>query len=103
MSSIDYVTVPQRTSTVAGFHDPPLDGSHTIPQLYDWHYHHNPSHPAFIFGENEDSVQHLTYRDVVQAMHRAGRLVLRAVGAGSEASLENTPVGPIAIAATAGM
>ena len=56
---------------------PPLDGSMTVPQIYDWHYVHNPAHSVFVFKDiPTGQLKHLTYREVVPTMHAAARFVL---------------------------
>lgn len=58
----------------SSFVPPPLDGSLTIPEIYDWHYQHNPSQALFIYSR--DGEQHsFRYSDVVPAVHRVGRSV----------------------------
>ncbi|GJE98661.1 acetyl-CoA synthetase-like protein [Phanerochaete sordida] len=83
------------------FQHPPIDGSLTVPELYDWHYEHNPTQPVFVYKDRErNELVHLTYRDVVPAIHRAGRRVADAAGIDLGASPPPTTVGPIAIVAT---
>lgn len=78
------------------FKFPPLNGTFTIPQLYDWHLIHNANHPVFMYKQigSSKTIQ-LTYSKVVPAIHRAGNLILAAINSG-------TSPGPVAIAATSG-
>ncbi|KIY43199.1 acetyl-CoA synthetase-like protein [Fistulina hepatica ATCC 64428] len=67
------------------FHRPPLDGSLTIPQKYDWHYEHNRDHPVFYFqvGDGRSGVIKdvvLNYGHLVPAAHQAGWYVSRMTG-----------------------
>ncbi|KAF8995049.1 hypothetical protein BDQ17DRAFT_1430659 [Cyathus striatus] len=55
------------------FHIPPLDGSLTVPQIYDWHLEHNADYPFFTFY-SEGQHTTLAYSSVVPAMHRAAKL-----------------------------
>ncbi|KAJ7264743.1 hypothetical protein C8J57DRAFT_1512097 [Mycena rebaudengoi] len=58
---------------------PPLDGSLSVAQLYDWDHQHNPTHPVFIYGPRPSD--RLTYSDLVPAAHRAGQYVAERAGA----------------------
>ncbi|KAF8873111.1 acetyl-CoA synthetase-like protein [Infundibulicybe gibba] len=58
------------------FKPPPLDGSITIPEIYDWHQLHNPDHPVFTY-KSEIGLVRLTYSAVTPAVHRAARFIMR--------------------------
>ncbi|KAF8645464.1 hypothetical protein AX16_007810 [Volvariella volvacea WC 439] len=76
------------------FKVPPLDGSLTVPQIYDWHYEHNPQHTLFTYEDPNDPgklVKH-TYSEVVPAIHRAGRYVAAAAGLDINADPHTYPV-----------
>ncbi|KAJ8517244.1 hypothetical protein ONZ45_g5545 [Pleurotus djamor] len=75
---------------------PPLDGSITIPEMWDWHYRHNPTCPVFRYETPPDNVHVLTYETVVSAGHQAGEFLLKAIGA----SAQDTVKPRIAIIAT---
>ncbi|KAH7912486.1 acetyl-CoA synthetase-like protein [Hygrophoropsis aurantiaca] len=57
------------------FSRPPLDGSLTLPQIYDWHYTHNPNHPIFEYANRAGTLDRLTYSQLVPAVHAAGHYV----------------------------
>lgn len=79
------------------FERPPLDGSFTIPQIYDWHLTHNADHPVFMYKQmGGTETTRLTYSKVVPAIHRAGNLVLAAIDS------DVASLGPVAIVATSG-
>lgn len=85
------------------FQHPPLDGSMTIPQIYDWHYAHSPDHPAFVFKDPIcGDIKRLTYREIVPAMHMAARSILREIGTYSPHPT-SAMYGPIAIVANTGL
>ncbi|KAF8148672.1 hypothetical protein B0H34DRAFT_736537 [Crassisporium funariophilum] len=77
---------------------PPLDGSLTLPEIYDWHLDHNSSHTLFIFESNTVGYTHLTYADVVPAAYRAARYV----GSAINVNVDNhhDVLKPVAILAT---
>lgn len=63
------------------FKPPPLEGSLTVPEMYDWHYRHTPDHPVFVFPEN-GSTRIIKWPEVVQAVHTGARLLRSATGLG---------------------
>jgi hypothetical protein len=44
----------------------------TVPELYDWHYKHNPRHALFLYDGETDArrIQVITMRDAVRAMYK---------------------------------
>jgi hypothetical protein len=52
---------------------PPVDGSLSVPEMFDWHYHHNPDHPLFVYPEDDGTTKRISLKHSVEAMHRAGR------------------------------
>lgn len=83
------------------FTPPPLDGSMSVIEIYDWHAEHNPSHPLFVYaeeGEGEGKVKSILWPDAVRAIHRGGGIIRPRVG-GRQTETE-IPV--IAILASAG-
>lgn len=55
---------------------PPLDGSLLVPELYDFHYAHNPTHPVFTYPDTaQNGLFYVRYAELVPAAHRAGFLV----------------------------
>lgn len=75
---VDFLLSPPSRPPYPGckFLPPPIDGSLTIPEMYDWHLEKNPDHPVFAFT-GASGVQELTMSQVVPAAHRAARLVAR--------------------------
>ena len=61
-----------RSST---YHDPPLDGSVTVPEFWDWHLEYSPNHPLFQYAEEDESITTITWSQAARAMHSAGRLI----------------------------
>ncbi|KAH8078749.1 acetyl-CoA synthetase-like protein [Cristinia sonorae] len=57
------------------FSVPPLDGSLTLPEIHDWHFHNSPDHPLFQFPEDDGSVRTISWAEAVRAIHRAGRIL----------------------------
>ena len=57
------------------FKVPPLDGSLTLPEIWDWQLENSPEHPVFVYHEDDGSERTIYMRDVVYASHRAGRML----------------------------
>ncbi len=68
-------TSPGSSST---FTRPPLDGSLTYPEIFDYNAQHSPDHPVFQFYD-QDHIQKVTWSEVAKAIHAAGRIVLENV------------------------
>lgn len=66
------------------FHPPPLDGSLTYPELYDWHLENTSNHPLFVYSFKGD-VKTLLWPEVVRAVHRAGSFVRSVVSSDASA------------------
>ncbi|KAJ8488944.1 hypothetical protein ONZ45_g13773 [Pleurotus djamor] len=60
---------------------PPMDGSLTVPEVYDFHYINNPTHPLFKYIDPQSGqIVTLAYDKVVPAAHNAGRIVAKLAG-----------------------
>ena len=55
------------------FHIPPLDGSLSLGEIFDWQYEHSPEHPVFQYADDAGHVTVLRMAEVVRAIHRAAR------------------------------
>lgn len=82
------------------FINPPVDGSLGVPEIYDFHYEHNPSHTVFLYQDPTGSLVHVPYSRVVPAVHNAGRLIAKRTHIDLESP---TSPRPIAILASSGM
>ncbi|KII90166.1 hypothetical protein PLICRDRAFT_40364 [Plicaturopsis crispa FD-325 SS-3] len=73
--SRDHNTVQGATSTT--WKAPPLDGSVTVPEMFDFHLQNSPDHPLFVYhnidGEGATTV---TWAQATRAVHRAANLIL---------------------------
>lgn len=63
------------------FKPPPLDGSLTIPEFYDWHYHNSPEHPVLIFPEEDGRQRTVKWAETTQAIHTCARILQRTISA----------------------
>ena len=100
MASPRLVPSPPPTQALSSktFVPPPLDGSITLPELFEWHLVHSPNHPLFMFSRENGDVRTIFWPEAVRAIHTGARLVRKALG--WQPGLKNPPV--VAILAAAG-
>lgn len=80
---------------------PPLDGSLTVSEMYDFHYENNPDHPVFVYATPDgNGLTHVTFSEVVPAAHRAARFVADVAGIDLNSELRPRPL--VAILASSG-
>ncbi|KAF4618234.1 hypothetical protein D9613_011556 [Agrocybe pediades] len=72
-------TIPKPPQTQAlssaTFTPPPLDGSLSLPEQYEWHLQHSPNHPLFTYATENKDVRTIVWREAVKAIHTGARLV----------------------------
>lgn len=69
------------------FRPPPIDGSLTVPEIYDWHLENSPEHPLFMYSNDDGTSTTIKWSEGVKAIHRAGRLIQRLTGCQSPAKV----------------
>ena len=85
----------------ATFTQPPLDGSLSIPALYEWLANHSAHHPLFIFEGVLGSQRTILRNEAQQGIERAAKRIRQEVGYNVNShSEEDPPV--IAVLASAG-
>ena len=93
---------PPNTQALASktFRPPPLDGSLTLPEVYDWHLENTPNHPLFVFSDDEGKEHTVLWPEAVRAAHRAGWFIRSLLGQKGNEVTESPSV--VAILATTG-
>ncbi|KAF7328516.1 Acetyl-CoA synthetase-like protein [Mycena venus] len=78
MSQPRHLPPPPQTQARSSstFVPPPLDGSLTIAQLYDWHFQNTPNHRLFVYTRADGSVRTIYWPEAVQAIY-VGAKILR--------------------------
>ncbi|KAF8195302.1 hypothetical protein K438DRAFT_1968611 [Mycena galopus ATCC 62051] len=73
-----YLPPPPQTQARSSstFRPPPLDGSLSIAEIYDWHFQNTPNHRLFVYAYADGSVRTINWREAVQAIY-VGAKVLR--------------------------
>ncbi|KAJ6464064.1 hypothetical protein C8R45DRAFT_1025143 [Mycena sanguinolenta] len=61
-----------RSST---FTPPPLDGTLTIAQIYDWHFKHTPLHRLFVYARADGSIREIHWPEAVQAIYTGAHIL----------------------------
>lgn len=101
---MSYIATPPdlRLHSGEGWTIPPLDGSLSVPDMYDFHYVHNPHHPVFVYTRPDGTgMAKILFSDLVPAAHRAGWLVTQVTGFDHSADPTLRP--NIAVLAASGM
>lgn len=78
------------------FAPPALDGSLTIPQMYDWHLEHAPDHRLFLYADDDDELHTIYWPEAVRAILRGARMIQDRIGSAS-----GTPI--VAVLAASGI
>lgn len=70
------------------FTPPPLDGSLTIPEIYDHHLYNSGTHPLFVYDQ-DDEIHTITWSQAGQAIHTAANRLSKVP------TLQNTQEPPV--------
>ncbi|KAF9553318.1 hypothetical protein CPC08DRAFT_754299 [Agrocybe pediades] len=62
------------------FKPPLLDGTLSLPEIYDWHMKNCPRHPLFVFVPSNRSPRTIFWPEAVRAMHTGAKLVRKMMG-----------------------
>ncbi|KAG7091816.1 putative NRPS-like protein biosynthetic cluster [Marasmius oreades] len=76
MENLDLIPSPPKTPRLAegtDFQIPPLDGSLTLPQIYDWQLHNSPNHRLFVFSDSNGAVRNITWKEAIAAIYTGAR------------------------------
>ncbi|KAL0562977.1 hypothetical protein V5O48_019101, partial [Marasmius crinis-equi] len=73
----DPIPTPPQTQArdCSTFCAPPLDGSLTLLEIYDWHRECSPDHRLFVYPRKDGTVCSLSWRVVVDAVYHGAKLV----------------------------
>ncbi|KAJ3897995.1 hypothetical protein F5879DRAFT_910286 [Lentinula edodes] len=71
------------------FCPPPLDGSITLCEMYDWHARNTSNHRLFVFAQEDGTTRTIFWPEAVKAVWTGARLIRDRV---SSESLEKTPI-----------
>jgi acyl-CoA synthetase (AMP-forming)/AMP-acid ligase II len=75
---MDHIPTPPPTQALSSltFTSPPLDGTLTIAQVYDWHFLNTPNHRLFVYAQADGSTRTIYWPEAVQAIY-VGSTILR--------------------------
>lgn len=65
-------STPQGTNCPT-FNPPPLDGSYTVPELFDYNAKHNPEHPLFLYADGEKKTRTICFAEAWRMIRRTAR------------------------------
>ena len=71
------IPLPPRTQALncTTFALPPLDGTLTLPEIYDFHLQHSPNHQLFVYADRSGLNHTILWSKAVRSIHRAGHIV----------------------------
>ncbi|TFY78273.1 hypothetical protein EWM64_g5737 [Hericium alpestre] len=53
---------------------PPLDGSLTVPEIFEYHARNSPKHPLFVYPDNRTGSRTILYPEALRAFRRAAKI-----------------------------
>ncbi|KAK0458897.1 uncharacterized protein EV420DRAFT_1269857 [Desarmillaria tabescens] len=73
---------PPQTQALSSktFIPPPLDGSLALPEIYDWHLKHSPSHRLFVYTQQDGTPRTIYWPEAVRAVHAGAKLLRNRLG-----------------------
>ncbi|KAF4571529.1 putative PKS/NRPS-like protein biosynthetic cluster [Pleurotus pulmonarius] len=69
------------------FQPPNLDGSLTLPEIYDWHLDHSPNHPLFVFRPASGELRTIPWAQGVKNIHGAANYFNAHIGSTSSQAI----------------
>ena len=73
---LPFVPLPKtQCLSTTTFKQPPLYGSLTMPEIYDWHGENSPTHPLFVYSDDEHKPIVVYWPEGTRAVHKAGQIV----------------------------
>ncbi|EKM51198.1 uncharacterized protein PHACADRAFT_103930 [Phanerochaete carnosa HHB-10118-sp] len=78
---LPHAPIPEHThgQSCKTFKVPPLDGSLSIAQQFDWQAEHSPHHPLLEYIDDDGSLMSINFSTAQYAVHRGARIVLDAL------------------------
>lgn len=67
----------QALSPTTKFNVPPLDGSLSLPEIYDWHAEHNAYHGLFVYATEDGTKRTISFKEGAAAFTAAGNFIHR--------------------------
>ncbi|PBL02838.1 acetyl-CoA synthetase-like protein [Armillaria gallica] len=63
----------------ATFRSPPIDGSFTLQQMYDWHLVNSANHRIFVYARDDGSTRTIYWPEAIAAIYTGARLMKRRI------------------------
>ncbi|KAJ7229429.1 hypothetical protein B0H12DRAFT_1147826 [Mycena haematopus] len=73
---------PPQTQALSSstFSPPPLDGTLTVAEMYDWHGQNTPHHRLFVYARDDGSIRTVYWPEAVQAVYMGARILRERFG-----------------------
>ncbi|KAF9561000.1 acetyl-CoA synthetase-like protein [Agrocybe pediades] len=80
MSTPRYLATAPKTQSLSSetFTPPPLDGSLTLPEIFDWHLQHSSSHPLYVYRQ-DGHIRTILWPEAVRAVYAGVEFVRKAM------------------------
>ncbi|KAH9934343.1 uncharacterized protein B0H18DRAFT_870080 [Fomitopsis serialis] len=77
MVSRRFIPPPPCTQALSSttFRPPPLDGSLTLAEMFDWHLDHNQNHRLFVFPLNDGTIRAIYWPEAVKAVYTGASII----------------------------
>ncbi|KAF8890512.1 hypothetical protein CPB84DRAFT_1784727 [Gymnopilus junonius] len=69
---------------------PPLDGSLTLPEIFEWHEEHSKDHRLFVFAQENGEISNILWPEVARAVRVGARHIRQIMG--WKAGIKDIPV-----------
>ena len=71
MNSSPIPPIPQASAyNTATFRFPPLDGSLTLTELFDWHSDNSPEHPFYVYANEDGTKSTIKFPELAKAIYK---------------------------------
>lgn len=86
---------PTQVLSSKTFRAPPLDGSLSIPEMYNWHMKNTPNHPLLEYADEDGTVKTILWPEATKAVHRAARIIRQKMGCHPEECPDTSQSPPV--------
>ena len=86
---------PTQALSCKTFRPPPLDGSLSVQELYEWHADNNPDHRLFVYSRADGSTHTISWREAARAIYACVKTIRARLG-WTPGSMETPVIGILA-------
>ncbi|KAH7906260.1 hypothetical protein BJ138DRAFT_1016524, partial [Hygrophoropsis aurantiaca] len=71
---------PTQARVSTTFRPPAIDGSKSLPEIYDWHLQHTLHHRLFVYSQGDGNLRTIYWPEAVRAVHAGARMIRQRMG-----------------------